>query len=88
MGSLTFVNQDKNYSDRDIRNAMVQSHVLSILDYCNTFWGTPNLTELNDIQKVIDGKAEIYDHVTPNLKYLKWLTIKDQMTHDTRVAIF
>ncbi len=79
----------------ETRNAIVQSLVLSILNFCNTIWGTANFTHLNDIQKlqnlaakVVDGKAKKYDHVTPILKDLKWLTIKDQITHDTAVAIF
>ncbi len=95
MGSLTFVNRVKDCFDRDTRNVIVQSIVLSILNYCNTICGTANSTHLNDIQKlqnfaakVVDGKAKEYDHVTPILKDSKWLTIKDQITHDTAVAIF
>ncbi len=65
MGSLTFVNRVKDYFDRDTRNVIIQSLVLSILNYCNTIWGTANSTHLNDIQKlqnfaakVVDGKAK------------------------------
>ncbi len=34
------------------------------------------------------AKQKKYDLVTPILKDMKWLTIKDQITHDTAVAIF
>ncbi len=95
MGSLTFVNRIKDFFDRDTRNVIVQSLVLSILNYCNTIWGTANSTQLNDIpklqnfaDKVVDGKAKKYDYMTPILKDLKRLTIKDQVTHDTAEAIF
>ncbi len=43
MGSLTFVNCVKNYFDGETCNVIVQSHVLSILNYCNTIWDTATL---------------------------------------------
>ncbi len=52
MLSLTFVNRVKDYFDRDTRKVIVQSLILSNLNYCNTIWGTDNSTHLNDIQKL------------------------------------
>ncbi len=46
MWSLTFV----NYFDKETRNVIVQSLVLSIPKYCNTIWGTAKSTPLNDKQ--------------------------------------
>ncbi len=61
MGSLTFLNRVKDCFDRDTRNVIVQSLVLSILNYCNTIWGTATSTHLNDIQKLQNFAAKVVD---------------------------
>lgn len=95
MGILMFLNRVKDYFDKETRKIIVQSLVLSILNYCNIVWGSSNNTLLAKVQKlqnfaakIVDGRAKKYDHVTHILKDLKWLTIKDKIFHDTGVAIF
>ena len=55
-------------------------------------WGKTNETIKNKAQKlqnfaakVVDGK---FDHVTPILKELKWLNIKNQITFNVGVYIY
>ena len=79
-----YVNRSKYYFKKENRFVIIQSLVLSILNYCNVIWGTTNTTILKDVQKlqnfaakVVDGKARKYDHATPILKELKWLNVKD-----------
>lgn len=95
IGTLMYVNRIKDYFDKDTRTAIIQSLVLSIINYCNVIWGTTNTNLLNKVQKlqnfaakIVDGKAKKYDHVTPILKQLQWLNVKDQVTYDTGVTMF
>ena len=74
-GTLMYVNRIKNYFDRETRSVIVQSLVLSVMNYCISIWGTTNVTQLKQVQKlqnfaakIVDGKARKYDHVTPVLK--------------------
>ncbi len=53
------------------------------LNYCNTVWGTTNITLIDAVQKlqnfairVADIRAKKYDHVTPLFKEPEWLCIK------------
>lgn len=95
MGTLMYLNRIKDFFDIATRKIIVQSLVLSILNYCNIIWGNTNANQLTKIKKlqnfaakIIDGKAKKYDHVTHIIKDLKWLNIKDKITHDTGVAIY
>ncbi len=95
MGTLMYLNRIKDLFDKGTRKIVVQSLVLSILNYCNIIWGTTNNTLLANIQKlqnfaakIVDGRAKKYDHVTPIIKELGWLTIKDKVKHDTGIAMF
>ncbi len=47
MGTLLYINRIKDYFDKTTRKFIVQSLALSILNYCNTIWGTTNNTLLN-----------------------------------------
>ena len=95
MGTLMYLNRIKDHFDKGTRKIVIQSLVLSILNYCNTIWGTTNATLLAKAQKlqnfaakIVDGKARKYDHVTPIIKDLGWLPIKDKIRYDTGITIF
>lgn len=90
-----YVNRIKDFFDKNTRTAIIQSLTLSIMNYCNVIWGTTNTTLLNNVQKlqnfaakIADGKAKKFDHVSPILKNLQWLNVKDQITYDTGVTMF
>ena len=66
----------------DAAKIMVNSMIMSKLDYCNAIlYGLPNcdLGKLNSVQKLaarlITGIRK-YDHITPLLKPLHWLPVK------------
>ena len=59
---------------------MIQSIVLSIINYYYTIWGTTNATQIDRVQKLqnfaakmAEGNAQKFDHVTPILRELGWL---------------
>ncbi len=78
MGTLMYINRVKHYFDEPTRVLIIQSLVMSILNYCNTLWGATNNALLFKLQKlqnfvirVGDGTARKYDHVTPLFKRLQ-----------------
>ncbi len=52
MGSLMFINKNKDHFDKETRTTILQSLVLSTTKYDITIWGTTNSTLLNKVQKV------------------------------------
>ncbi len=90
-----FINRIENYFDRETRSGIVQSLVLSIMNYCISIWGTTNATRVKHVQKLqnfaakmVDGKARKYDHVTRILKDLQWLYVKDKIIYDAGINMF
>ncbi len=95
MGTLMYINRNKDHFDKETRITILQTLVLSIIKYGITIWGTTNSTLLNKVQKlqnfaikVADGKAKKFDHVTPLFNELKWLKIKDLVTFTSVVTLF
>ncbi len=85
MGILMFINRISEDFDKTTRKIVVQSLVLSVMNYCINIWGSCNKTNLLSVQKlqnfaakIVIGGARKYDHVTPLRKELKWLTITDK----------
>ncbi len=79
----------------DVHSLRVQSLVLSTVNYCIRIWGTTNATLLNNVQKlqnfaakVAVGGARKCDHVSPIIKELKWLKIKEKHVFDTCTTMF
>ncbi len=93
MGTLMFINKNKDYFDKATRVTILQTLVLSVLKHGITIWGTTNSTLRDKVQKVqnfaikiADGKAKKFDHVTP--LYDKWLRIKDCITLSFVTSVF
>ena len=82
-GMLIFINRVSDCFDKTTRKTVVQSLVLSMLNYCISIWGCTNKNVIHSAQKLQNFAAKIafggarkYDHVTPILKELEWMTIK------------
>ena len=80
--------------DMDSTRILVQALVTSKLDYCNSLMlGSTeyNLTKLQRIQNsaaCIVYKRRYVLHITPYLKSLHWLRIKDKITYKIAVLMF
>ena len=75
----------KHQFDKETRISVVESLVLSQINYCISIWGSTNQTQLQRVQKlqnfaarVADGSIGKFDHITPIILELKWLTIEKQ----------
>ncbi len=81
--------------DKQTRVIVVQTLVLSLIEYCITIWGTTNVTVISSVQKLQNFAARVavegvkkYGHISPTFKELKWLRIKQKHVFDLGVTIF
>ncbi len=95
IGTLVHIYRISLNFEKRTRTIVVQSLVLSIINYCIRIRGTTNATLLNNVQKlqnfaakVAVGRARKYDHVSPIMKELKWLKIKEKYVFDTCTTMF
>ena len=89
------LNRLNNSYDSDCRVMVVQSLVLSILNYCLKVWGSTNKTQMDRVKKlqnfagkVAIGGAKKYDHVTPILEKLPWLRMDKKYFYDICILMF
>ena len=92
-GILRYLNRIKESFDKESRIIVVQSLVLSIINYCLKVWSVTTQQQIERVQKlenfaakVASGGARKYDHATPILRELKWLNMNCKITFD--ICIF
>ena len=67
--------------------ALANSLVSSKLDYCNSLYSGISQTNLNKLQRIQNSLARVitntskYQHITPTLKKLYWLPIKQRIDY-------
>ncbi len=81
--------------DKQTRVIVVQTLVLSLIEYCIRIWGTTNDTVISSVQKLQNFAARVavggvkkYDHISPAFRELKWLRLKQKHLFDVGVTIF
>ncbi len=52
VGTLMYINRVSPSIDKPSRIILVQTLLLSIINYCLRVWGTTNITIINDLQKL------------------------------------
>ena len=68
---------------------LAASLVSSKLDYCNSLYSGISQTNLNKLQRIQNSLARVitntwkYQHITPTLKKLHWLPIKQRIDYKT-----
>ena len=83
-GTIMYINRIKDNFNKSTRITVINSLVLSIINYGLNIWGTTNLTQLQRVQKLQNFAAKValggakYDHVTPYLRELEWLYINQK----------
>ncbi|CAB3993932.1 Hypothetical predicted protein [Paramuricea clavata] len=78
---LCQINRVKNNFDKGTLTMIITSLVISKLLYCSTVWSNTTCTNIKKLQsiqnfacKIITGSKK-YDHVSPLLQNLEWLTV-------------
>ena len=94
-GTLLYINRISDKLEFECRVMVVQSLVLSILNYCLRVWGSTNKVQMDRAQKiqnfaakVASGGARKYDHVTPILEKLKWLRLDKKYIYEICILVF
>ncbi len=77
MGVLMFLNKVSEHFDKTTRIIVVQSLVLSLINYCISICGSTCKTLLHSVQKLQNFAAKVairgarkYDHATPFIEEL------------------
>ena len=94
-GTLLYLNRVCDKFDSDCRVMVVQSLVMSVLNYCLRVWGSINKTQMDRLQKlqnfairVAIGGVRKYDHVTTLFKKLGWMQMDAKYFYDVCTLIF
>ena len=79
-GTLSFINRLGDNFDKATRINVVQSLVLSIINYGLKIWGLASKHQLQRVQRLQNFAAKVavggmrkFDHVSLAIKELKWL---------------
>ena len=95
MGTLLFLNRITNRIDQECRIMIVQTLILSVLNYALKVWGSANKTNIQRVQrlqnfagKVAVGGARRRDHATPIIERLNWLRINKKYIYEICIFIF
>jgi hypothetical protein len=84
----------RRYIDKKAAATLIQAYVISRLDYCNALlYGLPE-SLLDKLQKVQNAAARVvtrtrkWDHITPVLRELHWLPIRQRIQYKLLVFVF
>ena len=91
---LAQINRVKHCLDKTSLLTVINALVFSKLYYCSNVWASTtekNIPKLQAVQTFACGivcGARKYDHVTPHLKRLFWLPVKDQLYYRQAIMAF
>ena len=95
MGTLLFLNRITKRFNQECRIMVVQSLILSVLNYALKVWGSANRSNIQRVQKlqnfagkVAIGGARRRDHASPIIERLKWLRMDRKYIYEICMFIF
>ncbi len=93
--TILYINRIKNNLNRSARVTVMQTLVLSIINYGLKIWGTTNITQTHKIQKLQNFAAKVAlgggakrDHATPFLKELGWLRVHQKYKYELGIITY
>ena len=94
MSRLGQINRVKHYFDNHTLIIIINALVFSKLFYCSSVWSNTsqsNIAKLQAVQnfacRIVSGSKK-YDHVTPILRQLKWLPVKQHLYYRNSITAF
>ena len=87
--SYKFIRRIRHLLPLSTATALANSLVSSKLDYCNSLYSGISQTNLNKLQRIQNSLARVitntskYQHITPTLKKLHWLPIRQRIDYKT-----
>ena len=94
MSRLGQINRVKHIFNKHALIIIINALVFSKLFYCSSVWSNTTQTNLDRLQAVqnfacrILSGAKKFDHITPLLKDLRWLPIRQQLYFRFAVLVF
>ena len=94
MSRLGQINRVKHVLDKDTLTIIVNCLVFSKLFYCSNVWSNTTESNLDKVQKVHNFACRIisgvkkFDHITPVLRAMQWLPIRQQLYYRNAVMAF
>ena len=91
---LCQINRVKRSFDKETLELLITSLVFSKMLYCSSVWSNTTLQNINRLQSIQNFASKIvtnsrkFDHVTPLLRELNWLPVKEQLFHRDSVLTF
>ena len=85
LSSLSQINRVKHLLDRNTPLNVINALVFSKLYYCSSVWSSTTKKNINKLQNVQNFTATIttclqkFDHITPVLPELKWLSVESML---------
>ena len=94
MSSLGQISRVKHAFNHDLLLIVINALVFSKLFYCSSVWSNTsgkNIAKLQLVQnfaaRIITGTRK-FDHITPTLKELRWLPVKQRLHFRDAVLMF
>ena len=82
---LCQINRVKDSFDKETLKFIISSLVISKLFYCSSTWSNTSSTNISKLQEVQNFACRIitntrkFDHITPALRQISWLPVKEQL---------
>ena len=94
MAKLSQINRVKHSFDKETLTLIFSALVVSKLTYCSSVWSNTSAKNIKKLQAVQNFTCKIitntgkYDHVTPALRLLGWLPIRDLLVYRDTVMVY
>ena len=94
IAKLCQINRVKNLFNQSTLTSIINALVMSKIYYCSSIWSNTSEEYIKKIQliqnyaaRIIAGNVGKYDHVSPVLKELGWLRIKEHLQYRDAVLV-
>ena len=95
IGIIMFINRIKDIFDKDTRVIVMQTLVLSLINYGLKIWGNTNASLMQRVQKLQNFAAKVAaggcrrrDRASPVFQDLRWIKMKDKVCFDKCVMVY
>ncbi len=95
MGILMYISKISDKLDKQNRIIIIESLVLSLIDYCIKIWGTTNDKHMSNAQKLQNFAARVafggvrkYGYISPVFRELQLPRIRQKYLLDVGVTVF
>ena len=93
-GTLCYLSRIRHFLTKEATVLLVQTLVLTRLDYCSAVWGGLDKVLVNKLQRAVNFAARVIfrakkrDPVTPLLRQLNWLSVQNRLILNTGCFMF